>query len=280
MTISFDYPGRYSVTLERGIYFLEVWGAQGGIGIVFAQTPPGYGSFSKGILSVNRRTTVYVYVGGQGAKYGKGGFNGGGNTTNNAKSAGGGEATDIRIGLDDLHARVIVAGGGGGVEYSYENSYGGSGGGETGGSGFQSNLEVTGATQEAPGSHYGEGTSPGFGIGGSATLTETGGGGGGWYGGGASKTNAGEGSGGSGYVFTKETYKYYPSPKISKEYFLLNAMTVQGNITFLSPAGSAETGHRGNGAARITKLGSFGISCQCYKKCHRVYFGLIITLIS
>lgn len=263
MINNFETPGRYSITLIPGVYLLEVWGAQGGVGIVYATVPPGYGGFSNGTLVLTHQVIVYVYVGGQGDKYGKGGFNGGGNSTSDQKSAGGGGASDIRIGTDSLYSRIIVAGGGGGVEYSFAGGYGGSGGGKNGGEGYQDSFVVLGATQEGPGQHYGGGSSPGFGVGGSSIQSEACGGGGGWYGGGTSKYNKGEGSGGSGYIFTKETYSYYPNPLIPKSLFLINAHTIQGNTSFLSPSGASEVGHRGNGAARITLIELLSVTYNC-----------------
>ena len=65
------------------------------------------------------------------------------------------------------------------------------------------------------------------------------GGGGGYYGGGCTcRYHAGAG-GGSGYVNTSS---------------LSNAATVAGNTSFTAPGGGNETGHTGNGYARITIL--------------------------
>ena len=55
---------------------------------------------------------------------------------NQMGAAGGGGASDVRIGQDSLYARIIVAGGGGGGGNAGDStllSYGGSGGGTTGG---------------------------------------------------------------------------------------------------------------------------------------------------
>ena len=70
----------------------------------------------------------------------------------------------------------------------------------------------------------------------------SGGGGGGLYGGYAPQDNGNctVGGGGSGYVNTK--------------LLNVNAKTIAGIQSFLSPSGVSETGHAGNGAALITWL--------------------------
>jgi len=212
-----------------------------------------------------KATDVYIYVGGQpeattSTGETPGGFNGGGkgcSRTYNYSSygQGGGGATDVRIGKNDLYARVIVAGGGGGSssENSLTTKYGG---GTTGGS----SASGYGATQTAAG------TNGSFGQGGSATTSGTnynygsGGGGGGWYGGGAcsnysdSTNYQGYNGGGSGYVYTSATAANYPSGNyVNSSYYLTNAQTIAGNQSFKSPNGTNETGHTGNGFCRITR---------------------------
>ena len=62
--------------------------------------------------------------------------------------------------------------------------------------------------------------------------------------------------GGSGYVYTSSTASSYPSGcLLDSSYYLINAETKAGNISFLSPkSNSNETGHSGNGYARITPV--------------------------
>lgn len=62
--------------------------------------------------------------------------------------------------------------------------------------------------------------------------------------------------GGSGYVYTSSTASSYPSGcLLDSSYYLINAETKTGNISFLSPtSNSNETGHSGNGYARITPV--------------------------
>lgn len=80
------------------------------------------------------------------------------------------------------------------------------------------------------------------------------GGGGGWYGG--SSQSHGAGAGGSGYVYTFSTASNYPSGcLLNSSYYLTNAQTIAGNQSFPNVAGTGnETGHSGNGAAKITPV--------------------------
>lgn len=197
----------------------------------------------------------------------EGGFNGGGSASGSCVGSGGG-ATDIRINSISLNARVIVSGGGGGVEHVFAGSYGGAGGGLEGGHGNEPNFysySGGGGTQNAPGSQENTYTKPGFGFGGSTITDSTGAGGGGWYGGGSGKTDGGVGGGGSGFVFTNNTKTYYPNCLLSDSYFLYDAETIAGTEEFLGPDGTKEKGHSGNGAIRIKRLKLFPIN-QTYKK--------------
>lgn len=114
-------------------------------------------------------------------------------------------------------------------------------------SGTSNGTQVGGGTS-------GGGTNPGtqsggggeLGKGANMTVTNyryaSGGGGGGYYGGGASYDNSttnniNQSGGGSGYVGSLE-----------------NAQTKAGNTSFPSTSGGTETGHSGNGYARITRL--------------------------
>lgn len=60
------------------------------------------------------------------------------------------------------------------------------------------------------------------------------------------------GGGGSGYVYTSSTASSYPSGcKLTSSYYLTNASTTAGSSSFPSTTGGTETGHSGNGYARI-----------------------------
>ena len=108
-----------------------------------------------------------------------------------------------------------------------------------------------GGSQTSAGDTYG-----GFGYGSNAnTSNMTGAGGGGWYGGGGGTNHNQGGGGGSGYVYTSSTASNYPSGCLLNEsYYLTDAQTIAGNQSFTSPTGTNETGHSGNGYARITAL--------------------------
>lgn len=260
--LNFDYTGAVqSITLPKGTYKLECWGAQGGysssnsgIGVGMG----GKGGYSVGTITLNQKTPIYIYAGGVGSISGNGkadgGFPNGGSSwaSNTSEGAGGGGgSSDIRIGTDSLHARVIVAGGGGGG--GEDNETGGYGGGETGGT----SGSGTPGSQTAPSGY--------FGIGGH-TSYDGGGGGGGWYGAcpaGGQTTPATSNSGndtsgspgGSGYVYTSSTAKNYPNGcLVNSTHYLTNAKTIAGNTSFPSPSGTSETGHSGNGYCRITVI--------------------------
>ena len=261
--LNYDYTGAVqTVTLPKGTYKFECWGAQGGSYISYYG---GAGGYSVGTLTLTAETSLYIYARGQPATVSStrttvsGGFNGGGNGQIRCYSSvytygqGGGGASDIRIGQDSLYARVIVAGGGGGSASidALTTKYGG------------------GATSGSPQSSYTAsqttaGTGGSFGIGGAATTSGTnykygsGGGGGGWYGGGActsysdSTNYRGYNGGGSGFVWTGSNA---PSGYLlDSTYYLTDAQTIAGNTSFPSTSGSTETGHQGNGYVRITAI--------------------------
>ena len=135
--LNFNYTGAVqSITLPKGTYTLECWGAQGGNrsqdSASATVTGSGLGGYSIGTLTLTQLTTCYIYVGGQGGMSSstgnvkvEGGFNGGGFASHESTGEpgnGGGGATDVRIAQDSLYARVIVAGGGGGSGYVYTSS--------------------------------------------------------------------------------------------------------------------------------------------------------------
>lgn len=259
------YSGTYkSITLPKGTYKLECWGAQGGNGTASpsnnSQLFGGKGGYSYGVFSPTSDTVLYLYSGGQGATATgstlsgpNGGYNGGGagskNGRHNSKtqtSGGGGGATHIAITsglLNTLSSStasiLLIAGGGGGAggwygSFSTQSSDGGYGGGNSGGSAANGGgYSVSGGTQSS-GYSFGQGAS-------ASTHVDQGGGGGGYYGGycstGTSDNNICGGGGGSGYINTSK---------------LTSASTIAGNTSFTSPTGTTETGHSGNGYIRIT----------------------------
>ena len=294
--VDFDYTGSvqtYTIP-KSGRYKLEVWGAQGGNYYNSGKTgnKPGLGGYSKGEVYLNSSNIIYVYVGGAGgnatfSSQGIAGFNGGGTipgsyTGRNAGAGGGG--SDIRVGTDSLYARIIVAGGGGGASPTNNTTVrqlGGAGGGASGEKGFYESYTSGYPCDGYPGtqinggsksSYYNsdtiEATSGGFGVGGSGAYKNTSwscaSGGGGWYGGGGTNYTGGAG-GGSGWIYTASTFTYWASNStegqsgnwlLDDSYYLSNASTIAGNTSFTAPDGTSETGHSGNGYARITYLGS------------------------
>ena len=262
--LNYAYTGAVqSVTLPKGVYKLEVWGAQGGS---YSSYYGGAGGYSVGVLTLTANTTnLFVYVGGQPTTSTSssvtiaGGFNGGGKaryhsysgTTTYCQAGGGG--SDIRIGTDSLYARVIVAGGGGGSASvnAKTTKYGG---GTSGGS-PQSGYAA---------SQTSAGTNGSFGVGADGYISgynykyASGGGGGGWYGGGAinkhsdSTNYRGYNGGGSGFVWigSNAPSGYLLGP----EYYLTDASTIAGNASMPSTSGGTETGHTGHGYARITVI--------------------------
>ena len=258
---------------KDGIYFIQGWGAQGGScnyigpesGIDYNElTAGGKGGYSYGYVYLREGEKVYVAVGGKGSSItdrtyntvGQGGWNGGGNSVadgNTGWGAGGG-ATHFAVNnnLGELKnysenkndvLLVAGAGGGGGIfDKAYPNipNKGGYGGGLTGGNG-EANVNHGdtyghGGTQTAAGS--GKYRSGGFGYGGNYSDTSmNSGGGAGWYGGGSGYDQGSSGGGGSGHVNTDR---------------LITGATIGGNEEFRSPDGTLETGHTGDGHARIS----------------------------
>lgn len=266
--LNYAYTGAVqALTLPKGQYKFECWGAQGGYRS--GSSYGGKGGYSVGTLTLTDKTNIFIYVGGSGNTGGKnGGFNGGGKRSS---YNGGGGASDIRIGQDSLYARVIVAGGGGSDGAS--NKQGMYGGGATGGSttenygtgGFggtqtgvsDSSWQTTthSSTTSAIGDAY-----AGFGFGGNGITRSSGyggAGGGGWYGGsGAYPDNSSDddrgGGGGSGFVWTGSNA---PSGYLlDSNYYLTDASTIAGNASMPATGGGSETGHSGDGYIRITAI--------------------------
>lgn len=276
--INCPYSGsKKQITLPPGKYRLECWGAQGGYRS--SSTYGGLGGYSIGTITITKDTTFYLYAGGAGntapgsATIKVGGFNGGGYRYN---YNGGGGGSDIRVGQDSLYARVIVAGGGGSDGASTKTGM--YGGGEAGGISTQNYGSIGyGGTQtgNSGGSSYITTTQPttggttqancysGFGFGGMGVYRSSGyagAGGGGWYGGcGSYPDSSGDddrgGGGGSGYVYTSSTASNYPSGcLLNSSYYLTDAATYAGNVSFVGTGSGNETGHAGNGYCRITVI--------------------------
>ena len=192
-----------------------------------------------------------------------------------------------------LRSRIIVAAGGGG-SYTGQNDVnannaGGNAGKINGFNGTQSGTDVshyycfgTGASQTAGGSattncnNASYATSSAikgaFGYGGGQNTASATGGGGGWYGGGRSGHIASAG-GGSSYIsglagFIAVKSKTDTTAKCAAGsstvacslswtgYTFSGIAMLEGNESMTAPSGATETGHSGNGYARITYLGT------------------------
>lgn len=112
-----------------------------------------------------------------------------------------------------------------------------------------------------PGTQNSAGSGGEFGLGGNQSTTnyryDAGAGGGGWYGGGTSHSDTGTGyvnysGGGSGFVNTAANAGYRPSGYTGLQ--LDSGSTQDGSTSFASPSGGNETGHSGDGYARITVI--------------------------
>ena len=254
----FEYKGStesFKVPVD-GTYTLECWGA--GVS---------QGGKSKGDYQAQKNQVLFICVGGKGtegniADIGIGGYNGGGNGGKAVKNNygqplkcgdGGSGATHICL-VDGVLSKLktayennrllMVAGGQGGAQYQRKGP-GLFGGGPQGGKPTNAAGTTFKAATQFEGFAFGQGQTGRDGIKGTQNGGEgNGGGGGGLYGGYSpqaqgNKTNC-PGGGGSGYVNTK--------------LLNVNAKTIAGNQSFLSPSGVLETGHAGNGAALISWL--------------------------
>ena len=273
-SILFDYPCQnnsicmpYEATLNPGIFFVELWGAQGGGAYrnSIYLPPIGLGGYSSGFFISKTTSKLFLYIGGQGSAGSinsrldaLGGYNGGGDAPSDyCHSSGdrddppgaGGGASDIRTQYEEPTSRIAVAGGGGGngnyVGYASMSSFDyGFGGGLISGHGYDSKTES--ATQEI-------GNADGKGGKGTCSPRAGGGGGGGYRGGfgGFLINDEGDvGSGGSGFIDGLKSFKG------------INPVSIAGNTPFISPYGKLEIGHTGHGAIKITIITSLNKVCD------------------
>ena len=262
------------VVPEDATYKLECWGASSQKHTAWEgyNYPDDGGGYSKGNAKLEEKNTLYICVGGEGIRnstinssYWFGGYFGynGGTTGRNGNgggwgSCGGGGATHIGFKKEMLTAfkndydtqLIMVAGGRGGDCYNY---IGGHGGGDTAGamdsnkgktviSNYDGNgnfIDPKNSIKNIPYWYlFGAGISPRHS--GSGKQHACGGAGGGFWGGWASDRSDyyGSGGGGTGYV--------------NKAFLVSEAKTIAGNVQFDSPNGVKESGHKGNGAAKIS----------------------------
>ena len=274
-----------NVTLSRGKYFFEAWGASGG------GEKGGLGGYTSGYLSLYNTKTFFLYVGGKGTDPSKGsdvspgGCNGGGDGGKRSSdpdlynSGGGGGATDIRLTINTEYAdRILVAAGGGGQcgkNITYGN--GGYGGGLVGGNSTGYYNISKGATQTT-GHLFGIGQDGKTGTPQTYGSEGSGGGGGGWYGGLSYQgkginSNAG-GGGGSSYISGHPLCKRHP------KYSFTLPILKGGNQEFEKPDSSAYLiGNKGNGYARISYFSELHLKTCQITRIQSVVYILIILFI-
>lgn len=268
ITVFGGFGTAQQIPVPPGQYRLRCWGGDGGF--LYDQAYCARGGYAEGILTLPTSNTLYARVAGSGMYYDlisydyvhqmrpDMAFNGGGaccsygdavkTSDNFGDGSPGGGGTDIRIGTDSVYSRVIVAGGGGGANYSNmipnNGCYGGAGGGLTGERYHNASSSMAGVS---PGPGTQTGTAPfdsnydingGFGYGGNSARVpgggtrSAGGGGGGWYGGSSAYATTTNyfilgANGGSGYLFTEDSYK----PEgflLTPEYYLSDGILTQG----------------------------------------------------
>lgn len=294
-SLTFGYEGKPSkISLCKGQYKLEVWGAKGGDSTGKGSgkrgnsaVQGGLGGYSRGILSLKQNEDVYVFVGEEGRPSNssegsntKGGFPDGvgtktgfGHDENPTVPGTGGGSTSIRIGCDTIYARVIVAGGGGGASGTYNSvDPGGFSGGLCGGNcSHRESLcnqgagTQTGSSKGIGGCSSRHGDPGVFGLGATGkyqkgTYSGGGGGGSGGYGGCAYCSSGG---GGSGWTFNESSLMTFQSGDsvnaskfvLSSTYYLRDVICAGGNEEFpRSDGNGTERGHAGHGYAKITLL--------------------------
>jgi len=252
---TFNYTGAmqaYQVPEQVHSLSVTAAGAAGGNGYYAG----GRGATVSSTLAVTPGSTLYVYVGGNGAggAHAAGGFNGGGNASEYNGGASGGGASDIRTAAGDLASRLVVAGGGGGGGSGYDRpAYGGNGSAPNGAAGGGNNSwghGGGGGAQSAGGaggwsSVGGNGVAGTFGQGGKAGLYfyppyyGGGAGGGGYYGGGGGGSFA-AGGGGSSYAAPEATGTTYglnlggPSVSITTQPVTVDAASYDFGATSVS----------------------------------------------
>jgi hypothetical protein len=256
-------------------YKIQCWGACSGL----SSNRGGWGAYTCGNISLSKNSNIYIYVGEKGYQFKeaqRASYNGGGAGTgylDNNNYTGGG-ATDIRLtngdwdNFNSLKSRIMVAAGGGGVVSA--NDIPGYAGGLTSNDSRhyfwpsgRTNPELfiaKGATQT---SGYK------FGIGATGDRT---GGGGGYYGGNTTSiwenstrtTEYCASSGGSSFISghtgcnainsssTENNISHSGSPNHYSGKVFTNTVMKAGDESMPSTSGGTETGHSGNGYAKIT----------------------------
>ena len=291
----------YSISLPRGKYLFQCWGASGSL--IHAGTP-GKGGYTSGILNLNKPGTFYFYVGRKGAVDATPHFN---YDITNEEYVRGGAAVDIRLkkgqnwyDFESLASRIMVAAGGG----STEKCYGGDAGGFEGKTNTTCDIgSIAGNANQTSGGigkcigKYGCGTNGKFGIAGEGygvdreELDYGPGGGSGYYGGGGT-VFAGSGGGGSSYVSgfygcdsitsdsTEDNITHSGSAIHFSGVFFYDSVIKGGYEHMISPEGKEVIGNTGDGFARITVLsGNYG-RCTCKGRVNNYIIYVLIIIIT
>ena len=306
-TLTFRYPCSnttictpYKLTLSPGAYQFECWGSKG----VSSHPPayPGKGAYTKGSIAFFKKTEVYVYIGATGQ------FNMHGNESIKPFGihAPGGGSTDVRLEYSDvwheersLRSRIMVAAGGGGVEWKH--GIGGNGGeleGEPSTSYTFGEVKIeqrcNGSTQTGGSTcpeyeNYGSPHPGTFGSAGiiSATALSSGGLGGGGYYGGTSYDYAYAGSGGSSFISghdgckaitrNEETIEHSSESFHYSGYVFYKTEMIAGNKTMPLPSGRYGVWDENNGAFRLTLIAFHRQTLRC--KRHQSLLNLLLMII-
>lgn len=291
------YCPAIGLTLDKGKYLFELWGARSGndcYGTGFAR-----GGYASGILFLHETKNFSLHIGGVGSDGRsttvKGGNNGGG--SGGTYGAAGGGATDVRLD-ESLQSRIIVAAGAGGGE----RTSGGHGGGLSGSPGSSKCGTFSLNTASYPGTQYSGGAAGthsnypaveagSFGKGGSGIPgnADGGGGGGGGYFGGGGTPYVCDGSGGSSYISghpgcrsvigptsttTSDNTIHYSGMQF------LSPLTIAGNNEMPLPSLTYKRGigNDGSGAIRITILNNY--SCRISRKTTSISLFITVLLIA
>ena len=285
-TYNFPYPctshkdcSPFTLKVRKGIYLIELWGAQGGNETDY-KVEGGKGAYTSGILTLHTKTEFLLYIGASGISAStETVFGGGGSGAGVNKGGSGGGATDIRYN-SNLESRIIVAGAGAGSSHYYGTLQGGYAGGLQGSNG---NSRTCGNSLVSPGCGGNQnGVFPSscfagkLGIGGNGDPAYGSGGGGGYYGGGYgtnTPNTVSSGGGGSSYV------SGYKGCVKNAKYVFKNPIIRSGKDEIFSPSGEITIGNSNNGFARITFLGyPHLLSCSYYQKSKLFLFFVFVSL--
>ena len=284
---SFPYPcfshqncSPFSILLRPGVYFVELWGAQGG-NRTDRNIPGGKGGFVSGFLGIRKRTKLFLFVGASGIEKSNESVFGGGGKGSASPGGSGGGATDLRFSENDFSSRIMVAAGGAGSTFVRINLPGGDAGGISGFDGVNvvnsTEIALPGCGGKQNESYSSSCNSGAFGYGNDSNPNYGTGGGGGYYGGGGGDDKyltVSSGGGGSSYV------SGHPECKKNHLAVLRKPLIFSGRDSFPSPDGVTRVGNIGNGFARITFCAPYEPFTCRVSFAKRFCFSLINILLS